>query len=199
MRLAVIDAETTGLPLHPSVDIDKQPYIIEFAARVVTEKGLEDEFIEFLCDPGIPLENVITKITGLTDADLKGEKPFAYYFQTLEHFFRSCDGIVAHNLPFDSYMLWLEVQRANWEEHWVWPSIRVCTSQLFEPTFGYRPKLVALYEYITGEKYKQTHRALDDADALAEIVSSGEVIEAIKLSTVKGQDGIYIPEDICPD
>lgn len=197
MRLAVIDAETTGLPLHPSVVLSKQPKIIEFAGRVITEDGLADESIEFLCNPGEPLEAIITKITGLTDDDLKNEKPFTSYLKVVQNFLDGCDGVLAHNLPFDSFLLWLEVRRAGSEHQWRWPAVRVCTAQLWEPHFGYRPKLIDLYEYITGNKYKQTHRALDDVDALAELAHTGGVVEAIKLSPAEAADGIYIPEDIC--
>lgn len=197
MRLAVFDTETTGLPLHPAAPLNKQPKIIEFAARVCTEKGSTDEQLTFLCNPGEKLEPIITKITGLTDDDLKSEKPFEAHLDEVQKFLDGCDGICAHNLPFDMQLVWFSVLRASRQKTWRWPKQLVCTVQMFQPRYGRRPKLTTLYEDLTGSKYPQTHRALDDVDALVEIVNHGEVFET--LSSFKDKVGIYIPPDVRAD
>lgn len=197
MRIAVFDTETTGLPKHPKSPLAKQPKIIEFAARIVDDGEPTDEEISFLANPGEPLEEVITKITGLTDADLKDEPPFRENIDRVHDFFASCDGVAAHNLPFDSQMVWFEVLRAGLDTSWRWPHLMLCTVQFFTPKYGFKPKLVRLYKDLTGEPYPQTHRALDDVNALVEIVCHGEIFEA--LSAFENKVGLYLSEDICPD
>lgn len=198
MKIAVVDTETTGLPLHPSAPLNKQPYIIEFAARIISEDGLEDE-LTFLCDPGIELEAIITKITGLTNEDIAGHPHFGDRLQGVQNFFDRCDGIAAHNLPFDSFLIWCEVRRQGREHKWRWPRVQICTSQSWEPFFGYRPNLKKLYAHIMGRELEQTHRALDDADALANILLETSFVKSITDTKFKDSFGIYVSEDICPD
>ena len=59
------DLETTGLPKAEGSDLDMQPKIIEFGAIKLDEDLVESDRIEFLCNPGYPLEPIITKITGI--------------------------------------------------------------------------------------------------------------------------------------
>jgi DNA polymerase III epsilon subunit-like protein len=78
--MILFDLETTGLPKAEGSDLDIQPHIIEFGAIKLDDELKEISRIEFLCNPGQPLEPIITKITGLTDADLKDERPFVAYY-----------------------------------------------------------------------------------------------------------------------
>lgn len=197
MRIAVFDTETTGLPLHPAAPLDKQPKIIEFAARVVDENGPTGETLSFLCNPGEPITEEITKITGIDDDMVKDLLPFESNLAEVQQFFGSCHGIAAHNLPFDSQMVWFHVRRYGWQHKWIWPSIMICTVQFYHAKYGHRPKLTQLYKDLTGEAYPQTHRALDDVNALIEIVNHGEVFETF--SALKDKIGVYFSEDICPD
>ena len=197
MRLAVFDTETTGFPLHPAAPLDKQPKIIEFAARVCTEHGPTDEAISFLCNPGEPITEEITKITGIDDEMVEDKPHFNTRLQEVQDFFSSCHGVCAHNLPFDSQMVWFHVRSYGWEEKWIWPSIMLCTVQFYHHKYGRRPKLTQLYKDLIGEAYPQTHRALDDVNALIEIVNHGEVFET--LSAFENKVGVYFSADICPD
>ena len=62
----VFDIETSGLNPHK----DK---IIEIAAiKYINNKPI-DEF-SYLIDPDINISEIITKVTGLTDNDLRGQK-----------------------------------------------------------------------------------------------------------------------------
>ena len=70
--MIIFDLETTGLPKAEGSDLNMQPRIIEFGAIRVTDGNLEEyDRLEFFCNPGHPLDPVITKITGITDGMLK--------------------------------------------------------------------------------------------------------------------------------
>ena len=69
--MIVFDLETTGLPLAEGADLDLQPRITEFGAIKLDHQLKEIAELEFLINPGIPLDPKVTKITGLTDDMLK--------------------------------------------------------------------------------------------------------------------------------
>jgi DNA polymerase III alpha subunit (gram-positive type) len=175
MRTLVFDTETTGLPKHPSAKDAVQPRIIEFAGQIVDVDGNELAELELLINPHQPLEEIITKITGLTDGDLEQEPTFAEVADQLNEFFAQADCLLSHNLPFDSTLVELELTRNNIQD-WHWPKFNVCTVQEHVPRWGYRPKLTQLYEFYTGEKLQQTHRAMDDVRALALVAQRSGVL-----------------------
>ena len=86
--MIVFDLETTGLPKAEGADLDIQPRITEFGAIKLDENLKEVGILDFLVNPGIPLDPVITKITGLTDNDLKDKPPFVANLEKITDFFR---------------------------------------------------------------------------------------------------------------
>jgi DNA polymerase III epsilon subunit-like protein len=124
----------------------------------------------FLCNPGGSLSPDITRITGLRDSDLAEQLPFAARVPQLRTLFAAADALIAHNLPFDAFILAHELRLAGALRSWPWPPLRLCTAQLHEELWGFRPRLVQLYAHIIGRPYPQTHRALDDARALRELL-----------------------------
>ena len=96
VRLALIDTETTGL--DPRTDA-----LIELAASVLTV-GADgnicdmEEARSWLEEPGILLTEEVTRITGLHDADLMGQK---FDDQAIASLLNSCDVLVSHNARFD--------------------------------------------------------------------------------------------------
>ena len=124
--------------------------------------------MEQLVYPEQQIEPIITKITGLTNDDLKDQPVFAEVADDISALIGGCDVVIAHNLPFDSGVL-------NWEfgllefDH-KWPAIQMCTVQENVPIYGYRIKLKDLFREVTGRVWTQHHRALDDCMALAEVV-----------------------------
>ena len=168
MKSLVFDTETTGIPKHPNAKRSVQPRIIEFGGVLVDDRGEELDSLELLINPGIPLEPVITKITGLTDEDLRDAPGFAEASLQIRPLFAAADRLIAHNAPFDTRMFELDIERCAVAD-WPWPDQVLCTVQEHAEVWGRRPKLLELYEFYMNEPLEQTHRALDDVRALVNI------------------------------
>lgn len=178
MNFAVFDTETTGLPRHPRAKARVQPRVIEFAGALVDSRGETVRELELLINPGVELEAIITKITGLTDADLAEAPTFDGVAHFLREFFGGAEAVVAHNLPFDMTMIDLDCVRTEVEPI-AWPRRRICTVQEASERWGRRPKLLELYEELTGEKLDQKHRALDDVRALVRVAQLMGVFDVV--------------------
>jgi DNA polymerase III epsilon subunit-like protein len=169
IKMIVFDLETTGLPKAEGSDLDIQPRIIEFGAIKLDDDLKEMDRMEFFCNPGHPLDPIITKITGITDDELKDEKPFVAYFQQVCEFFLGEATLVAHNLPFDRKILKFELERLDKLTSFPWPYKQICTVEVGEGVWGKKRKLVDLYEEITGKPHKGAHRSTADVEALIEV------------------------------
>jgi DNA polymerase III epsilon subunit-like protein len=170
------DVETTGLLLHPLAKDALQPRIIEFAALLVDAAGAELEEHSVMIDPGCAIPERITKITGITDDDVKGKPTFKDAYAEIVKLFAKADVMVSHNLSFDSGMLRLELERIGALESFPWPERSLCTVQEHAEEYGRRPKLTELYEAYIGKPLAQTHRAIDDVRALKELCMAAEVL-----------------------
>src|SRR5262245_14356784 len=156
----VVDLETTGLRPGSS-------RICEIGAVRVRELELREEF-ELLVDPGMPIGPVITALTGLRDADLRGAPhPVIAVRRFLE--FAGDAVLVAHNARFDLSFLDRETERLT-------------GARLAGPvvdTVGLARRLLAgrtpraglssLADFF-GTDAQPCHRALPDAQATAEIL-----------------------------
>jgi DNA polymerase III subunit epsilon len=175
-RVIVFDTETTGLVLPRSVSLEKQPKIIELG-YVVLENGFETKAVNHLVDPGEPISSEITKITGITNEQLAGQKAWPEVWDLVRGDFGSAQTIVAHNINFDVSMLTNDCAR-----HSLGIALthdQVCTVQEFSHLFGRRPKLTELYKHFLREELAQTHRALDDVRALVKIIQASGLLESI--------------------
>lgn len=169
------DTETTGLTLHPDAEVRKQPKMIEFGGILVNlHDGSIDEEFQLLINPCEPLEPIITKITGLTDADLKDAPTFLSALPQLRRPFAAARSVVAHNLPFDKAIVHGELARCGIQQ-FPWPEREFCTVGLYREHWGRNPKMQELYEMVMGKPLAQTHRALDDVRALVEIAQKEEL------------------------
>lgn len=181
MKTIVFDNETTGLLKHPSAKLELQPKVIEFGAALLDQKGKRIREIDLLINPGEPLEEIITKITGITDDDLQDAPTFGEVLPQIQAMFLEADVMIAHNLPFDKDVLGVEIRRLNETSAspivMPWPAIGICTVAENMDRYGYRIKLQDLYRDVTGKPFQQSHRALDDVNALVEVVLAGEYIE----------------------
>jgi DNA polymerase III epsilon subunit-like protein len=166
----VFDTETTGLIKSKSLPLPQQPHIIEFAAVKLDPSFEPYKEINFKCNPGIPLDKIITDITGLTDDDLKDAKPFSAYLNDLVEFFLGERTMVAHNCSFDHDMLQLELARLARTTKFPWPPVQICTVEATAHLEGHRLHMTELYAKAMGKPLAQKHRAMDDVFALVDIV-----------------------------
>ena len=97
-RIAVlIDTETTGLDVARDVIIELATQRIRFdAAGRIVQVGEPRVWRQ---DPGRPLPDLITQITGLNDTDLAGQSIDAVAATAL---LQSADVVIAHNARFDA-------------------------------------------------------------------------------------------------
>ena len=175
MDILIFDTETTGLTLHPDAEMTKQPRMIEFGGVLMSRKdGHIIEEASILINPGVKLEAIITKITGLTDDDLKDAPPFATVLPQLRRLFSEADCLMAHNLPFDRAILRGELARLDVLD-FPWPANGLCTVGLYREHWGRNLKLTELYEQVMGKPLAQTHRALDDVMAMVEIIQKEQL------------------------
>lgn len=155
------DFETTGLTVHPKAPLEMQPRPIEFAALLTDGKEIIETF-EFIINPEIVIEEIITKITGLTNEDLECNPVFSTFVPQLDSIFKKANATIAHNHAFDKNILDYALQREGLSLSDVsFPDLNICTVEQTLPIFGRRVKLQELYELYFG-KYEQKHRALDD-------------------------------------
>lgn len=166
--MIIFDTETTGLIENPALPLEQQPRIIEIGAIKVNPATLkiEDE-LSILVNPGIVLEPIITKITGLTDENLKGQPRFARILPRLVDFWLGAGTLVAHNAAFDLGLLGFELERLDMVRRFPWCPEVVDTAEV-SATYnnGRYMKLEKWYEHLFGKPAGQTHRALDDCKLL---------------------------------
>lgn len=172
--IVVFDTETTGLPLHPQAPLEKQPKIIELGAALLDSEGKVIDTFQQLLHPGEDITDEITKITGITNDQLKDQPKFVDVLPQLREFFGRAFAVFAHNLPFDKKLLMFDLQRAACED-FPWPTTEYCTIGLHRSIWGRNMKMTELYEHALNKPLPQTHRALDDVMALVEIIQALEL------------------------
>ena len=178
MTIIVLDTETTGLLLPSSVPLHEQPRIIEFGALKVDFFGNVLESYNQLINPCVEIEPKITKITGIKNEDLKGQPEFLDLLDDLKGFFSDATLLICHNAVFDIGMLKLELKRCNCSDFNLDIDI-LCTVQEYRPAFGHRPSLKQLYQRYIGVPLQQTHRAMDDAKALLDVLNKDNFFSKI--------------------
>lgn len=162
-----IDLETTGL-LHPeAADISQQPFITEFYAIRINENWDVVDEIETFMKPDIPIPEIVTKITGITDEMVRGAPTFIEMYDRLCDFFLGETVAIAHNATFDMGVLRFELERYGLQFNFPWPKKYNCTVELSYPIQNKRLKLTQLHEIATGRPHDDgAHRAKNDVMAL---------------------------------
>lgn len=169
--MILLDTETTDLLLPSTAELKLQPRLIELCVFVLDDDSYETlgEHV-YLLNPGITIPPAVTKIHGISDADVKGCPTFDDVLPDLVEIFFAERRMLAHNLPFDRGVLEVELRRLDAVSRFPWPPDQTCTVALSEHLYGRQLKLTELSEKILQKEYKQTHRAKDDVTVLAEIV-----------------------------
>lgn len=157
----VLDLETTGMRAPDD-------HIIEIGA-VRVRGGVELGRFSALIDPGIALPDVITRLTGITDADLRGRPQLGTVLPQFLEF--AADAVwVAHNAPFDIGFL----KSACGQLGLPWPAPTVVDTltlsrRLLDRRRTGSFRLGDLARYV-GADTTPTHRALDDAAATVDVL-----------------------------
>jgi len=171
-----VDTETTGL--SPQND-----RVIEIGL-IRIEGGKEVDRFHTLLDPEVTLPEIITQITGITDADLVGKPKFTDVAVELANIL---DGalFVAHNADFDLRFIQHEFARLGEE----FSPERLCTVKLSRTLFPdeRRHNLASIIERY-GFSAEKRHRAFDDAQVVWNFLEHVEkTVPKAELARVVGQ------------
>jgi DNA polymerase-3 subunit epsilon len=155
-----VDLETTG-------GAPAAARITEIGA--VTYRGGErlGEFRTFV-DPGVPIPRFITHLTGIDDLVVRGAPPVEAALPALLEFLRGTV-FVAHNASFDFRFLNHDLTRLGYDPL---PGPPVCTARLARRVLARdvpNVRLATLAQFFRTAT-QPTHRALDDAEACAEVL-----------------------------
>ena len=150
----VLDVETTGL----SPETDR---VIEVAACRYDQGQLVDSFSS-LVNPGKKLPAEITKLTGITNADLKTAPVFSEIAQKLKDFIGDLP-MVAHNARFDAQFVRYECSRAGVPVNIHYIDTQKLAKWCFYGMQDY--KLSTLINELGLLDHAQEHRALSDVEA----------------------------------
>lgn len=170
-RIIFFDTETTGF------DPKEKDQMIELAAVVIDKAGdsqVMDDFIRLHKMMELPAE--ITKITGITDLDIGAtgiDEEDA--LQKFMGFVEQGTLLVAHNAHFDLRFLAFAIVR-HMEKHTGWMT-RFNAADYLDSLTVYKDRRVyphklenAIQAYNLQDKVQNSHRAIDDTKALAEVV-----------------------------
>ncbi len=150
-ELVVIDLETTGLDIN-------HDFIIEVGAVRLKDGQIVDEFTR-LVDPGFPIPQNVTHITGIRTEDVAGKPAIEAILPAIKAFAGSAP-LVGHNVNFDAgFMARYGILENN---------MRIDTYDLASVLIPRAPRY-NLNSLTTqaGIEIGHAHRALDDARATA--------------------------------
>ena len=158
-EFAVLDFETTGVSGNKN-------RVIEIGIVHVKNLEIVDSYQTFI-NPGLLVPYYITRITGITDADLYD----APYFEDITSEVLEFIGdsiLVAHNLPFDQSFLKNEFKRADT----FLPTLNgLCTLKLARKMYPeLKSKSLGNLVKHFGILHKDVHRALGDAMVTAKLL-----------------------------
>jgi DNA polymerase-3 subunit alpha (Gram-positive type) len=122
----------------------------------------------------VPLSSKIIELTGITDELLDDAPSFVEQLDEMKEFFKGADRWVAHNIDFDSKMMYFQLARHGHEFKFPWPLEKYCTlkvgkaMQAQNPSMG-NAKLATVYKFLTGKDQQEAHRAEADVKVLTEV------------------------------
>lgn len=153
LPLAVLDVETTGL--------DAEEDRVTEVAIIRFEQGEVVETYGELVNPQMPIPEESTKITGISDDDVKDAPTFAEIADDVHQRLQDV-GIVAYNLSFDRGFLKNELARCglDWPDEAPTFDPLIFARQFFKDKR--RKNLGAICELL-GIELKEAHRATNDA------------------------------------
>lgn len=161
VTFACVDLETTG-------GAPPESRITEIGA-VRYRGGEREATLQTLVDPGVPIPRFVSHLTGIDDFIVREAPPIEAVLPSLVEFLRGTV-FVAHNAGFDHRFLNHDLERLGYDPV---PGPPVCTARLARRvlTADDVPNLrLATLAQFFRTAARPTHRALDDAEACAEVL-----------------------------
>lgn len=159
VEFSVLDVETTGLSARNN-------RVIEIGIVKVKNLKVVDKYTS-LVNPGCDIPYFITQFTGIANSDVDYSPGFEDVAETIEEFIGNSI-ISGHNLSFDEGFLKYEFIRNGFEPL---SNLNVCTLKLARKVFPLiKSKSLASVTQHLKIKNKDSHRALSDAEATAQIL-----------------------------
>ncbi len=158
-EFSVLDVETTGLSARNN-------RVIEIGIVKVKNLKITDRFTT-LINPGCDIPFFITQFTGISNSDVRYSPSFYDTAEEIEDFIGNSI-ISGHNLSFDEGFLSYEFIRNGFEPL---SNLSVCTLKLSRKIFpSLKSKSLGSVSEYLGVKNRDSHRALSDAEATAQIL-----------------------------
>jgi DNA polymerase-3 subunit epsilon len=158
-EFSVLDVETTGLSARNN-------RVIEIGIVKVKNLKIIDRF-STLINPGCDIPYFITQFTGIANSDVQYSPSFYDTAEEIEDFIGNSI-ISGHNLSFDEGFLSYEFIRNGFEPL---SNLTVCTLKLSRKIFpSLKSKSLGSVSEYLGIKNRDSHRALSDAEATAQIL-----------------------------
>jgi len=180
--IAVIDTETSGLPItqgfnkyhHPSlINYYNSSRVIEIAYKIYNNEGnVVKQFNSLIIPDGFEINN--TEIHGITYEEAKSKGIcINEALSTMHSDFENVEKIVAHNIYFDLNIILSECYRYGNEkliDYFKNKPLLICTMKMGKDLMKTKksPKLIELYEYLFDKSITQLHRALSDVEICAD-------------------------------
>ena len=179
MKIFVFDTETTWFIDKKESDLDKQPYVIQFAWILgdidKNWEFKEEERVNIIINPWSPIPYGSSQIHHIYDIDVKNKPKIDKAIEDILHYINSPDIIIWHNIEYDESMIKLELQRLN-RVHDYKPKQTFCTMnesinycklpKRNENSPGYkRPKLGELHKKLFNKYFIWAHDAMVDVEA----------------------------------
>ena len=161
VTFACVDLETTG-------GAPPESRITEIGA-VRYRGGEREATFQTLVDPGIPIPRFVSHLTGIDDFMVREAPPVEAVLPSLLEFLRGAV-FVAHNAGFDHRFLNHDLERLGYDPV---PGPPVCTARLARRVLTADDvpnlRLATLAQFFRTAS-RPIHRALDDAEACAEVL-----------------------------
>ena len=158
-EFSVLDVETTGLSA-------KNNRVIEIGIVKVKNLKIADKYTT-LINPGCDIPYFITQFTGISNSDVAYSPGFYDTAEEIEEFIGNSI-VSGHNLSFDEGFLSYEFIRNGFEPL---SNLSVCTLKLSRKIFpSLKSKSLGSVSEYLGIKNRDSHRALSDAEATAQIL-----------------------------
>ncbi|MAI79215.1 MAG: DNA polymerase III subunit epsilon [Deltaproteobacteria bacterium] len=155
----VLDVEATGLDVEADevIELAGRPFEYDWETGCIISVG---EAFHSLRDPGVPLQPVITRITGLKDSDLAGQ---VFDEEAASDLIQGANIIIAHNASYDRPMT--ERLLGRGDKVWACSYRQIDWTELGFPAA--KLEVLAIYHGF----FFEAHRAGADVDALLHLLT----------------------------